>query len=81
MSRLRLLLERRVRDELAVDARDADADERAAQGMSEMWSAALRAGQREDVGRVLLVAREDGRDDLRVVLEALGEERAAAGGR
>ncbi len=46
-------------------------------GMSEMWSAALRAGHREDVGGVLLVAREDGRDDLRVVAVALGEERPA----
>ena len=36
-----------------------------------------RRRHREDVGRVLLVAREDGRDDLRVVLEALGEERPA----
>ena len=77
MSRLRLLLERRVRDELAVDARDADAAIGPPHGMSEMWSAALRAGHREDVGRVVLVAREDRRDDLRVVLVPLGEERAA----
>ncbi len=48
-----------------------------AHGMSEMWSAALAAGHREDVGRVVLVAREDRRDDLRVVLVALGEERTA----
>ena len=48
-----------------------------AHGMSEMWSAALARGEREHVGGVLLVAREDRRDDLRVVLEALGEERAA----
>ena len=33
------------------------------------------AGEREDVGLVLLVAGEDGRDDLRVLLEAVGEER------
>ena len=42
-----------------------------------MWSAALAPRHREDVGGVLLVAGEDGRDDLRVVLEALGEERTA----
>src|SRR5581483_11069689 len=35
-----------------------------------------RAGEREDLGLVLFVAREDRRDDLRVLLEAVGEERA-----
>ena len=46
-------------------------------GMSEMWTRRRRRGHREHVRRVLLVAGEDGRDDLRVVLVALGEERTA----
>ena len=67
--------EGRVDDELAVDAADADAGDRA--GPRDVRDVQRRrgAGHREHVRRVLLVGREDGRDDLRVDAPALGEQR------
>ena len=67
---------RRVDDELAIDPADADG----ADGAGERDLADRQRGRRgdgaEDVGLVLLVGREDGDDELDVVLVALGEERA-----
>src|SRR6185312_11982866 len=65
-----------VGDELALAAADADADDRAVPGDVGDVERGAGAGEGEDVGLVLLVAREDGRDDLRVLLEAVGEQRA-----
>ena len=61
------------------DARDAHAGDRAVPRDVRDVERGARAGEGEDVGRVDLVVAEDGRDDLRVVLVALGEERTAAG--
>ncbi len=77
MSALRLLLERREREELAVDARDANGRDRTAPRDVRDVERGASGRHREDVGGVVLVARQDRRDDLRVVLEALGEERSA----
>ena len=63
-------------DELAVLARDADADDRAVPGDVGDVERGRGAGEGEDVGLVLLVAGEHRRDDLRVLLEPVGEERA-----
>ena len=67
---------RRVRDELAADATDADRADRALE--RDVADAQRRGGavERQDVGVVLLVGREDREDDLDVVVVALREERA-----
>src|SRR6478609_8088462 len=68
------LLERRVDDQLAVDARHADADDRA--GPRDVGDVQRRtgAGHGQHVGGVHLVRAEHGGDDLGVLLEALGKQ-------
>jgi hypothetical protein len=66
----------RVRDELAIDATDADAGERACPDEVGDVQRARGGRHREDVGGVLLVERDHVRDDLRVDEPALREERA-----
>ncbi len=70
------LIDGRIDDELTVHATDADADDRAVPRDVGDVERGARAGEGEDLGFVLLVAREDGRDDLRVLLETIREERA-----
>ena len=67
---------RRVGDELAVDAADAHRADRSQE--RDVADAQRRRGavERQDVGIVLLVGREDRQDDLDVVVVALREERA-----
>ena len=68
--------EGRVRDELAVDARDADATDRARPRNGRHVQRGRGAEQREHVARVLAVEGENRRDDLDLVAVALGEEGA-----
>ena len=70
------LLEGRVEDPLVLDPADAHRRDRAvAKGILETFSAAEAATQREHVGVVLLVGRDDVDEHLDFVLEALGKER------
>ena len=62
--RRRALREGRVDDELALDAADADARERARPGDVGEVQRRRGAGHRQHVGRVLAVGREDHRDHL-----------------
>jgi hypothetical protein len=70
------LLEGRVDDEVAVGEADADAGERAALRNARQRQRRRGAGDREHVGIVVGVGRDDERDDLRLVAPAVGEERA-----
>ena len=70
----RLLLGRGEGDELAVHAHDAHADERPGPRNVRDVKRRAGAGDREDVGGVHLVRAHHRRDDLGVLLEALGEE-------
>src|SRR5262249_28644071 len=63
-----VLLERRISDEFAVYATDADTDEWPAPRNVRNVQRSARTGQRKDVGWIDLVARKNGRDDLRVPL-------------
>jgi hypothetical protein len=73
---LRGLLERREGDELTVDARDAQPGDRAVPRDVGDVQRGARGAQRDHVRRVLLVGGEHGRDDLRVLLVAVREQRA-----
>ena len=73
--RLGELADRRVDDELAVDAADADGADRTLERDLADRQRGRRGDRPEDVGIVLLVGREDRDDDLDVVLVALREER------
>ena len=66
----------RVGDELATDAADAHAADRAHERDLAHAQRGRRPVQGDDVGVVLLVGREDRQDDLDVVVVALREERA-----
>ena len=68
----------RVGDEFPAHAPDPHAREHEGEGDVRERQRERRAGQREHVGVVLVVRRKDRRDDLRLVLVALGKERAAA---
>ena len=70
-----LLLERGVGDELAFESDDTHADDRAVPRDVGDVQRRAGAGEGEHVGGVDLVGREHGRDDLRVALEAFGEQR------
>ena len=74
--RVRELAVGRVDDELAVDAADAHGADRAGERDLADRQRGRRGHGAEHVGLVLLVRREDGDDELDVVLVALGEERA-----
>ena len=63
----------RVGDELPADAAHAHAGEGEREGDVRHGQREGRTGQRQYVCVVLVVGREDGRDDLRLVLVALGE--------
>ena len=69
------LLERRVDEVLAVDEADADAGDRLLEGNLGERERRGRAGDREDVGVVLLIGRQDERDDLRLEAPAGREQR------
>jgi hypothetical protein len=69
------LLERGIDDELAVDETDANAGDRLLEGNLGERECRGGAGNRQDVGVVLLIRGEDQRDDLRLVAPAGGEER------
>ena len=69
------LLERRVDEVLAVDQADADAGDRLLERNLGERERGGRAGDREHVGVVLLIGREDQRDDLRLEAPAGGEQR------
>ena len=69
------LLEGRVDDEVAVGEADADAGERAALRNARQRQRRRGAGDREHVGVVVGVGRDDERDDLRLAAPAVGEER------
>ncbi len=66
---------RRVGDELAVDAGDADGTDGAGKGDVGDHEGGGGAVDAEDVGIVFTIGREEGGDDLGVVEVALGEER------
>ena len=66
----------RVRDELAVDAADADGAERAGERDVADHERGARANDEEDVGIVLAVRAQEHADDLRVVEATFREERA-----
>ena len=65
----------RVDDELAADAADADRADRPRERDLAYRQSGGRGDRAEHVGQVLLVRREDGDDELDVVLVALGKER------
>ena len=73
--RLLELLERRVEDELVVDATDANGADRAEERQRRDHERCRRAVDAEDVVRRDEVRREDGADDLHLVAEALRPER------
>ena len=70
------LLERRVRDPLAVVVREPHRADRAVERDARDGERGRRAVDRRDVVRVLEVGAEDGRDDLHLVAE-VGRERRA----
>src|SRR5207247_9327156 len=59
----------------AVNQPDADAGNRLLEWNLRDGEGGGRAGDREDVGVVLLIGRQDERDDLRLVAPAGGEQR------
>ena len=71
-----LLLDRRVQHIFAVDVADARRTDRAHEGNAGEREGGRGGDQREDVGVVLEVIGEHGGDHLRLVAEALDEERA-----
>ena len=73
--RLLELLERRVEDELVVDAADADGADRAEERQRRDHERRRRPVDAEDVVRRDEIGREDGADDLHLVAEALRPER------
>ena len=79
--RLGALLERGVRDPLVALTRQAHRADRAVERDARHRERGRRAVDRRDVVRVHEVGAEDRGDDLHLVAEALGERRAAAGGR
>ena len=70
------LVDLRVEDEGAVDQADAGAADRAHEGHAGDGQRGRGGDHGDDVGIVLEVVREHGRDDLRLAAEALDEERA-----
>ena len=74
--RLGHLVDMRVEHVLAVDVADAGAADRAHEGHAGKRQRSRGGDDRQDVRIVLQVMLEDGDDDLRVVLVAVGEERA-----
>ena len=71
-----LLLKVGVEDELAIDASDADGSRRGREGDGGALKRDRGGRQGGDLGRVLLIAGEDGDVNHHVVAHALGEERA-----
>ncbi len=70
------LLLRRVDQQLAIDVTHAHAADRPGKGDVGDGDGGGGGDEPQDVGRVLLVGRKGSDDDLHVVAEALGEERA-----
>ncbi len=70
------LLGGRVQDVLAVDVADAGGGDRAEERDAGQGQRGRAADHRDDVGVVLQVVAEHGGDDLHLVAEALGEQRA-----
>ena len=70
------LVERRVQDVLAVRVADAGGADRAEERDAGQGQRGGAADHRDDIGIVLDVVAEDGGDDLDLVAEALGEQRA-----
>ena len=66
----------RVEDELAVDVADARGGDRAVERDAGQRQRRRRADHRRDVGVDLGIDRHHGRDDLDLVVEAVGEQRA-----
>ena len=71
---LRLLLEGRIRQKLAVDPRHTDRCNRSAPGDVRNVECGRSRRHRKDVGGILLVARKDGGDDLRVISVPIGKK-------
>ena len=72
---LRLLLGRRVHDELVLDAPHAHGRDRPLEGQRRDGERRRGSDEGRHVRRVLAVGRQHGRDDLRLVAVLLGEER------
>ena len=70
------LLDGRVEDVLAVDIADAGGADRAEERNARQRQGGRAADQRDDVGVVLQVVAQHGGDDLDLVAEAVGEQRA-----
>ena len=70
-----MLLDRRVEHKLALDDADAGGADRAHERNARQGQRGRGGDQRDDVGIVLEVVGEHGGDDLRLVLEALDEQR------
>jgi len=69
------LVDHRVELVFAVDVADARAADRTHEGQARNRQGGGNRDHRDDVGIVLHVVADDGDDDLRLVLEALGKER------
>jgi hypothetical protein len=74
--RLLELLRGRIEDELTVDAADADAGDRSRERDVRHRQRRGRTAQRDHVGIAVLLGRQHGRDDLRLRVPALREQRA-----